>query len=149
MPYLESSIEINAPPAKVREIFLDFPAYPEWHTDWIKGIEIEDNADKSKTGLSLTAGDKVKCNIEGFSFVAEIKENSEQLLSWQGPPVFTIAGLHNFRFESAKDGTATVFTQSEQMKGLLSFAMSPSLLGRFMRADYDVFNKDLKTRAEA
>lgn len=70
-------------------------------------------------------------------------------MSWQGPPVFTIAGLHGFRLESAQDGAATVFTQTEDLKGMLSFLMSPSLLGRSMRADHEGFNRDLKTRAEA
>ncbi|KAJ5894938.1 Polyketide cyclase/dehydrase [Penicillium taxi] len=143
---LESKIEIDAPPATVREVLLNFSSFPEWHTEWLKSIEI---LDKSKTGETLTAGDKVKVCIEGFKFVAEIKENSEELFSWQGPPVFTIAGLHGFRMEPIKDGKATLFTQSEDLKGLLSFLMSPSFLGKRMRADYAVFNKHLKARAEA
>lgn len=78
-----------------------------------------------------------------------VQENSEELLSWQGPPVFTVAGLHGFHMESAKDGAATVFTQSEDLKGPMSFLMNSFLLGRFMRSDYEGFNRDLKKRAEA
>ncbi|KAJ5587685.1 Polyketide cyclase/dehydrase [Penicillium hispanicum] len=146
MPFLERSIEIDAPPAKVREVFLNFEALSQWHTAWIKSLEV---VDKSKTPQTLVAGDKVECNIENFKFVAEVQDNSETRFSWQGPPVFTISGLHEFRFEPIKDGAATLFTQTENLKGLMSFLMHPSLLGRQMKADYDVFNKDLKTRAEA
>ncbi|KAJ5724299.1 hypothetical protein N7488_002334 [Penicillium malachiteum] len=146
MPFNESKIEIAAPPAKVREILLDFSAYPEWHTEWIKRIEIQE---KDKTSASLTAGDKLKVNIEGYNFVANILENTENLFSWQGPPVFTIAGLHKFRIEPTEDGTGTVFTQSETSKGFMSFLLSPSILGKKLRADYEVFNRDLKARAEA
>ncbi|KAJ5122674.1 Polyketide cyclase/dehydrase, partial [Penicillium atrosanguineum] len=147
MPYKnESSIEIAAPPAKVREIFLNFSAYPEWHTDFIKGIEIQD---KDKTAQTLADGDKLDVNIENFKFIAEIKANSEDLFSWQGPPVFTIAGLHRFHIEPTKDGAATIFTQSEELKGLLAWMMSPSLLGKKMKAHFAEFNRDLKARAEA
>ncbi|KAJ5608709.1 hypothetical protein N7528_009276 [Penicillium herquei] len=146
MPFNESKIEIAAPPAKVREILLDFSAYPEWHTEWIKGIEIQE---KEKTSASLTAGDKLKVNIEGYNFVADVLENTENLFSWQGPPVFTIAGLHKFHIEPTEDGTGTIFTQSETSKGFMSFLLSPSILGKKLRADYEVFNRDLKARAEA
>ncbi|KAJ5677610.1 uncharacterized protein N7477_003243 [Penicillium maclennaniae] len=164
MPFKnESSIEIAAPPAKVREILLNFSAYPEWHTDFIKGIEIQE---KDKTAQMLTDGDKVEVNIENFKFIAEIKvgelnfhprrsadhnvqSNTEDLFSWQGPPVFTIAGLHKFHIEPIKDGTATIFTQSEELKGLMAWMMSPSLLGKKMKTHFDEFHRDLKARAEA
>jgi hypothetical protein len=61
----------------------------------------------------------------------------------------TVAGLHQFRMEPIKDGTATIFTQSEDLKGPLSFLMSPSLLGKKMAAHFAEFNRDLKARAEA
>ncbi|OQD68671.1 hypothetical protein PENDEC_c032G01882 [Penicillium decumbens] len=108
----ESSIEIAAPPTKVREVLLNFSAYPEWHTDFIKGIEIQE---KDKTAQTLVAGDKVEVNIENFKFIAEIRANTEELFSWQGPPVFTIAGLHEFHMKPTEDG-GTIFTQSEELK---------------------------------
>ncbi|KAJ5343679.1 Polyketide cyclase/dehydrase [Penicillium brevicompactum] len=141
---ITSTIEIAAPPAKVREIFLNFSAYPEWHTEWLKEIKTQDG----KNPHDLTAGDKIDVNIENFKFVAEVKENTETVFTWQGPPVFTIAGLHKFHIEPANDGASTIFTQSEDLKGLLSFIMSPSLLGKKMRAHFDIFHRDLKARAE-
>jgi len=77
-----------------------------------------------------------------------LKENTESLFSWQGPPVFTIAGLHKFHIEPANDGASTIFTQTEDLKGLLAFIMSPSLLGKKMRVHFDIFHQDLKARAE-
>lgn len=179
MPFNESKIEIAASPAKVREIvgirlpllsqyhahhfqLLNFSAYPEWHTEWIKSIEIQGD---EKTSESLTKGDKVQVNIEGYKFVADVvvrtlntcatismltikQENTTNLFSWQGPPVFTIAGLHKFHIEPTEDGAGTIFTQSETSKGFLSFLFSPSVLGKKLRADYEVFNRDLKARAE-
>jgi hypothetical protein len=71
------------------------------------------------------------------------------MFSWQGPPVLTVAGLHQFRIEPTKDGAATIFTQSEDLKGPLSFLMGPSLLGKKMAAHFAEFNRDLKARAEA
>ncbi|KAJ6089942.1 hypothetical protein N7467_005158 [Penicillium canescens] len=142
---ITSTIEIAAPPAKVRDILLNFSAYPEWHTEWLKEIQVKDS---NKTPQTLSSGDKIEVNIEDFKFVAEVKENSENLFSWQGPPVFTIAGLHKFHMEPANNGASTVFTQTEDLKGLLSFIMSPSLLGKKMAAHFDIFHRDLKARAE-
>ncbi|KAJ6007093.1 hypothetical protein N7499_000757 [Penicillium canescens] len=142
---ITSTIEIAAPPAKVRDILLNFSAYPEWHTEWLKEIQVKDS---NKTPQTLSSGDRIEVNIENFKFVAEVQENSENLFSWQGPPVFTIAGLHKFHMEPANDGASTVFTQTEDLKGLLSFIMSPSLLGKKMAAHFDIFHRDLKARAE-
>ena len=137
-----------------------------WKADKVKGLE-----EKVKNGNS----DKVECNIERWKFIAEIKvplspcycccspyhawfsgnnssltkENSESTFSWQGPSVLTVTGLHSFRMEPTKDGSATIFTQSENLKGPLSFLMKPSLLGKKMSKDFARFNEDLKARAEA
>ncbi|KAJ5807044.1 hypothetical protein N7474_010636 [Penicillium riverlandense] len=143
---IESQIEITAPPTKVREVLLNFSAHPEWHTKWLKEVKPEDD---SKMGLSLVPGDKVHVNIEGMKFTAEITENSENLFQWQGPPVFTIAGLHSFHIEPTNDGSSTIFKQTEEPKGLMSWLLSPYVLGRFLAADFAGFNKDLKDRAEA
>ncbi|CAI7616731.1 unnamed protein product [Penicillium pancosmium] len=147
MPRNESSIEIAAPPSRVREVLLNFSDLSEWHKGFIRSLAVHD--DSSKAPDSLVPGDKVDANIEGQKFTAEVKENSENLFAWQGPPVFTVAGRHEFKMEPAKDGAATIFTQSEDLRGPLSFLMAPSLLGRFMKADFVKFNEDLKSRAES
>ncbi|KAJ5226850.1 uncharacterized protein N7469_006856 [Penicillium citrinum] len=146
MPRNESSIEIAAPPAKVREVLLNFPALRDWHQGFIRSLAVQDS---SKTPESLVPGDKVEADIEGQKFTAEVKENSEILFAWQGPPVFTVSGRHEFRMDATKEGTATIFTQSEDLSGPLSFLMSPSLLGRMMKSDFARFNEDLKMKAES
>lgn len=83
---ITSTIEIAAPPAKVRQIvrnsdtirlrqltslqLLNFSAYPEWHTEWLKEIKPQE-----KSPLDLTLGDKINVNIENFKFVAEVQVN--------------------------------------------------------------------------
>jgi hypothetical protein len=49
---------------------LNFSAYPEWHTEWLKEIKVQDS---NKTPQTLTNGDKIAVNIENFKFVAEVK----------------------------------------------------------------------------
>ncbi|PLB55485.1 hypothetical protein P170DRAFT_422027 [Aspergillus steynii IBT 23096] len=143
---IETQIQIAASPDKVQEVLLDFSTYLEWQS-LIKLLEPEDS---SKTLHSLQPGDKIKCDVDGMKFTAEIKENSEKLLQWQGPPVFgLIAGLHSFHIEPANGGSSTLFKQTELFTGAISFMMSPSLLGRKMLGQYNQFNKDLKARAES
>ncbi|PWY89997.1 hypothetical protein BO70DRAFT_426397 [Aspergillus heteromorphus CBS 117.55] len=144
---IEAQIEIAASPSQVREVLLDFSKYPEWHTNFVKLLESEDN---TRSLQSLEPGDKIKCDIDGMQFTAEIKENSDSLYQWQGPPVFgLIAGLHSFHMESANNGASTIFKQTEKFTGPISFLMTPTLLGRKMLGQYNQFNRDLKTRVEA
>lgn len=51
--------------------------------------------------------------------------------------------------EPANDGSSTIFKQTEDPKGLLSWLFSPYALGKLLAADFAGFNKDLKARAEA
>ncbi|PYH94061.1 hypothetical protein BO71DRAFT_326290 [Aspergillus ellipticus CBS 707.79] len=144
---IETQIKIAAPPAKVRDVLLDFASYPQWHTsNLIRQLEPEDAA---KTLVALQPGDKIKCDVDGMKFTAEIRETSSQQLQWQGPPVLgLIAGLHSFRFDESESG-GTVFSQTELFTGPISFLMSPSLLGRKMLGQYKLFGEEIKARAEA
>ncbi|THC98885.1 hypothetical protein EYZ11_001663 [Aspergillus tanneri] len=143
---IETHIEIAASPAIVRDVLLDFSKYSEWQS-FIKLLEPEDS---SKTLQSMEPGDKIKCDVDGMKFTAEIKENSDRLFQWQGPPVFgLIAGLHSFHIEPANNGASTVFKQTEQFTGPISFLMSPSLLGKKILGQFHQYNKDLKARAES
>lgn len=148
---------------------LDFASYPDWQkSSLIRSLEPEDS---TRTLATLQPGDKIKCDIDGMKFTAVIKvnfhlrmristatfmqltrdrrqENSERLFQWQGPPVMgLIAGLHSFGFATTESG-GTIFTQTEQFSGPISFLMGPSLLGRKMLGQYRKFNEELKARAE-
>ncbi|KAJ5889653.1 hypothetical protein N7504_010463 [Penicillium tannophilum] len=143
---IETQIEIAAPPSHVRDVLLDFATYPDWQESGL--VRLLESEDSTQTLATLQPGDKIKCDIDGMKFTAEIKENSEHLFQWQGPPVMgLIAGLHSFRFEATESG-GTNFTQSEDFSGLIAFLMSPSLLGRKMLGQYSQFNEELKARAE-
>ncbi|KAJ5751682.1 hypothetical protein N7520_008599, partial [Penicillium odoratum] len=139
---IETRIEIVAPPSQVRDLLLDFANYPDWQTSGlIRSLEPEDSA---QTLATLQPGDKIKCDIDRMKFTAVIKENSERLFQWQGPPVMgLVAGLHSFGFATTESG-GTIFTQTEQFSGPLSFLMGPSLLGRKMLGQYRRFNEELK-----
>ena len=138
---------------------LDFPKYPEWHS----GFAFE-SADATKQ--TLERGDKLHVKLDGMKFTSEVKvclspvwhhellsnvgqENSEALLQWQGPPVYRlVAGLHSFQMEPTSGGSCTIFKHTETFTGILSFAMTPSLLGKKLQGQFEQFNKDIKARAE-
>jgi hypothetical protein len=60
---------------------LNFSAYPAWHTEWLKEIQVKDS---NKTPQTLSSGDKIEVNIENFKFVAEVKVNNRILTYDQG-----------------------------------------------------------------
>jgi hypothetical protein len=60
---------------------LNFSAYPEWHTEWLKEIQVKDT---KKTPQTLSSGDQIEVNIENFKFVAEVKVNNRILTYGQG-----------------------------------------------------------------
>jgi hypothetical protein len=146
---IETQIEIAAPPSKVREILLDFPNYPKWHTTFLKTLEPEEHSTSGPSN-PLLPGDKIKVDADGMKFIVTITANSANLLQWQGPPVYGVAGLHSFHIEPANDeGSSTIFKQMEEFTGLISFLMTPSLLGRGLFGHFEQFNSDLKAYAEA
>jgi hypothetical protein len=146
---IETQIEIAAAPSKVREILLDFPNYSKWHTTFLKTIEPEKQS-TSESSNPVLPGDKIRVDADGMKFVATITANSADLLQWQGPPVYGVAGLHGFHIKSANDeGSSTIFKQTEEFTGLISFLMTPSFLGRGLISHFKQFNSDLKAFAEA
>jgi hypothetical protein len=50
--------------------------------------------------------------------------------------------------EPTNGGSSTLFKQTETYTGIISFAMSPSLLGKKLLGSFRQFNKDLKARVE-
>lgn len=65
MVFVTTEIEVTAPPHIVREIFLDFASYPEWHKGRFKSIEVVEQKDKTV----VQPGDKLKIELEeGLKF---------------------------------------------------------------------------------
>lgn len=74
------------------------------------------------------------------------------MFRWQAVPVYgLIGGIRSFRFEPSETTPgSTTFIQSEEVSGILSFIMNPSLPGgKKIRSQFEGFNKDLKVRTES
>ncbi|MCJ1450963.1 hypothetical protein MMC28_001297 [Mycoblastus sanguinarius] len=113
--------------------FLDFPRISEGHEGLVKSLTPVSTSDEDLAIGSLD------CKLEGIQFISTIKENSPTCLQWQGPPIYgLIAGLHTHPFvPSAKTSGSTDFIQDEEYTGMLAFAMSPSLVGRRIKGQFD------------
>ncbi|EAW13724.1 SRPBCC domain-containing protein [Aspergillus clavatus NRRL 1] len=152
-----TSIEIAAPPATVREKFLDFPSIPKYSPEgFIRSIvPVTD-----KSPVDLQAGDKLNCTV-GYGkmqFSPIVQENSPSLFSWVGsiPGIFT--GEHAFRFEGISSGEGqqirTRLVHEEKFTGLLSFLMGENILARSagmvddMKKKFGGFNEDFKAWVE-
>ncbi|KAK2041374.1 cytochrome P450 [Colletotrichum somersetense] len=73
-----AEIEIKAPPADVRSVFLDFQRYKEWSQGWtLTPME------PGKTPSDLKDGDQIQANMKGMTFkpVIKVKPKIDQTLS--------------------------------------------------------------------
>ncbi|KAH7128028.1 hypothetical protein B0J13DRAFT_143162 [Dactylonectria estremocensis] len=138
------SIEIEASPAAVRSVFLDFPRLLEW-SQWT----IEASA-PGKHPTELKAGDGIKAKFESFKFPATITENTTEHLEWVGSLPGILTGTHGFYFyPSSQHPGSTTFTQKETLSGLLAFVFGPGWSRRKnMLENWNVFNADLKREVE-
>ncbi|MCJ1472942.1 hypothetical protein MMC13_001591 [Lambiella insularis] len=141
---ISSSTEIAAPPESVREILLDFPAIPTWHTGYIKSIT-------ARAKPPYTKDDPIEGHMGGVDFHATILESSAHLLSWTGPALHGLfRGIHSFRFVPSQIiPGGTTFTQEEAFEGWMAWVFMPwGPLGRMVRGYFEGFNQDLKRRCE-
>jgi hypothetical protein len=65
MPLVNTSITIAAPPALVREVFLDFANYEPWSKAFLLKIEITKS---EKAAADLAEGDALKVTTPGMLF---------------------------------------------------------------------------------
>lgn len=82
---------------------LDFPDYGKWHTTYIKLLEAED---KSKTVENLQPGDKIKCDLGGMEFTADIKVNIHFFSTINAPVLMKAVILGKFRDSVPVAGSA-------------------------------------------
>ncbi|WP_276254226.1 SRPBCC domain-containing protein [Halomontanus rarus] len=142
MEQIERFVEIDAPPAVVWRILLEFDSYPEWNpfVTAIEGTPIE--------------GEALRVRIEppdsrGMTFEPEIVavEPTERFawLGRLGVP-FVFDGYHEFHLEPiGEEGARTRLLQRETFRG----ALVPILLDRgSIRAGFDAMNAAIKARAE-
>jgi hypothetical protein len=139
---IETSIEIEAPPGRVWEIFTDFDSYPEWNpfvahltgrVEVGKRIEARLTPPESK---AMTFKPRVK------AFVAERE------FRWLGrllvPGIFD--GEHQFLLEPI-GGSRTRFVQREQFTGVL-VPLILRMVGESTKDGFEEMNAALKQRVE-
>jgi hypothetical protein len=140
MPDINTHIAINAPPAKVWAVLMDFPEYRKWNP-FITSIHGE-----------ATPGSQLQVNlclshnkIMRFDPIVQIVGDYD--FSWRGKLYFDglFDGDHHFKVEAAESGC--VFKHSERFSGIL-----PALMGRAFFASlkdrFILMNQALKNRAE-
>lgn len=144
---ISTTIEINAPPSKVRSVLLDFPNLRTYHTGLFKGITPLDPSYPDPSALA--PGNKLFLEI-GPPFTGTITQNTPDCFEWKGPPNYGIlSGKHTFTFEESEvTPGGTTLGQSEEFAGVLFWAMSPWLMGRILKTAYEGFNEDLKRGVE-
>ncbi|KAL4863250.1 hypothetical protein BDV12DRAFT_206677 [Aspergillus spectabilis] len=134
MGSINTSIEINAPPAVVREKFLDFPSIPTYTPNGFVASITPVNT--SITPHDLKPGDKLLCAMGygKFKFTSTVVNNTPEEFSWCGslPGIFT--GTHFFKFEEIASttggGVNTRLVHGERFSGLLAGVYGEGWLGR-------------------
>lgn len=141
---IETSIVINAPVEKVRNIFLDFQSYDKW-TSFIKSIKTKDASLKPGAQLEVELG----LNEGSVTKMTPVLlENSEKLFQWCGTlgHKYVFQGSHKFEIESI-DGTKTKLTQSEEFAGVLKSPLLWFVKDQTIKG-FQSFNEALKKESE-
>ncbi|KAF6798894.1 activator of hsp90 atpase 1 family protein [Colletotrichum sojae] len=142
---ISTEVEIAAPPATVRSVFLDWERYHEFTNVWTITTRTE-----STKAHELKEGDTVKASIKGMTFKPKIVENKPELFSWCGSLPYIFTGTHSFHFRpSTQTPGGTVMTQEESFSGLLAQLIGPfpSLMNG-TRKNWREFDQDIKDESE-
>lgn len=142
MHRLETSIEINAPAARVWSLLMDFAAYARWNP-FVRSIEGDPAVGRSLNVLIQPPGSSA------MRFHPKVLANeSRRELRWKGklliPGLFD--GEHYFTLEPRSSG-GLVFHQGEVFSGLLVPLFRRSLDGA-TKQGFIAMNEALKREAE-
>lgn len=142
MRSIESSIEIDAPPERVWEVFAAFDSYPQWNpfVAYLTGqVEV---GERIEARLTPPGGKAMTFTPRVMAFTPE-KE-----FRWLGnllmPGLFD--GEHQFLLEPI-DGARTRFIQREDFTGVL-VPLVLRMVGTSTRAGFEAMNTALKQRVE-
>jgi hypothetical protein len=141
---LRAEIEIDAEPARVWAVLMDFEGYPTWNP-FITSIEGEQTVGATlnarlqpEGGRGMTMSPKVTVNEPGSAF------------GWLGslgvPHVFD--GAHRFELQPIDGGTRTRFVQSERFRGILLPLVRRRILPATLRG-FEAMNQALAERVVA
>lgn len=135
---ISTSIQINATPADIWKVFIDFEQYSTWNP-LIKSIKGEVKLNGKLTVMldNMTFKPRVKSLVQHQEFI------------WLGhllvPGVFD--GRHSYVLQDNNDGTTT-FIHSEKFTGLLIPFMKKKL-DTEVKAKFEAMNIALKDRVES
>jgi hypothetical protein len=135
---LNTSIHIQASPATIWNILLDFPQYPRWNP-FITSI-----SGQTKVGSQLNV------TLQGMTFKPTVLTYTAQReFKWLGSLWFKglFDGAHRFYLQEEADGS-TYFEQSEIFKGILVPIFTKKMLPQ-TKVSFEEMNRALKQRAEA
>ncbi|MDH3262118.1 MAG: SRPBCC domain-containing protein [Acidimicrobiia bacterium] len=143
MRSIETSIHIDARPARVWEVFSDFERYPDW------------NPFVASLDGRVALGERIAARLtppggKGMTFKPKVMAvEPERELRWLGhlfvPGLFD--GEHQFLLEPI-EGTGTRFVQREQFRGIL-VPLLLKMVGESTRDGFEAMNTALKLRVEA
>jgi len=141
---LRAEIEIDADPATVWGVLLDFEAYPEWNP-FIRPIAGEQ-----------VVGARLRVRIQppgsrGMTMKPRVTVvEPERAFGWLGtlgiPHIFD--GAHRFELEPIDGGARTRFVQSEHFRGVLLPLAARSILPNTLRG-FEAMHQALAERAVA
>lgn len=142
MHEIATEIEINASPARVWSVLVDFSAYPDWNPFIRELVGMPHVGETLK--VTISPGDGKKMTFRPKVSVAE----PERELGWLGrlliPGLFD--GEHSFRIVALASNRVRL-VHGERFSGLLVGLARTSLEGT--RAGFEAMNRALKARAEA
>ncbi|KAL7945704.1 hypothetical protein V8C42DRAFT_42871 [Trichoderma barbatum] len=140
-----TKIEIAAPPAAVRSVFMDFARYDQWQQGW----DLQP-ADSSTQPLDLKPADGLKVKMNGTAIQLVVMENSADSFQWEGSLLGLMKGVHQFHFTPSEvTPGGTTFIHKEDFRGILITISSPFWSSReFNPTSWDKFNSDLKKEVE-
>jgi len=139
---IETSIEIDAPPARVWEVFADFARYPEW------------NPFVASLHGTVAMGERIEARLtppggKGMTFKPRVTAfTAGTELHWLGhllvPGLFD--GEHQFTLQPI-DESRTRFVQREDFTGIL-VPLVLKMVGKSTRQGFEAMNGALKQRVE-
>ena len=142
MKHLHTEIQIEADPAEVWAVLMDFDRYPDWNPFL---VDVRGDAQPGER-LRVTLSPPGARRITMRPTVTELVPG--RVLEWWGH--LGVRGIFDgrHRFELSASSTGTRFVQQETFTGLLVPLLSKSLDGA-TAAGFTRMNEGLRTRAAA
>ncbi|KAK3679806.1 hypothetical protein LTR78_000182 [Recurvomyces mirabilis] len=150
---IEVPITINAPPATVRKVLLDFARWPEWKNkqNIINHLHVKTSDDSTVLVQDAQAGDVMYIDsVQSGAVTAEVYVNNEQTFGYIGK-AYGFTARHSWVMQpGAADAETTLFKHCEQFSGPTAWAFGYcSPLRPWIRGLFAAFNEDLKAAVES